>query len=86
MTNVASGLDQIVGLRRGECHQITDPIGRLMKIDDVCKDVGLCRAMIYRCIKRSRNPFPRPVKIGYASRWRESEIIAWKAALISRNE
>jgi len=86
VNNVASGPDQIDSQRRVEHYQIADPIGRLMKIDDVCKDVGLCRAMIYRCIKRRRNPFPQPVKIGYASRWRESEIIAWKAALISRNE
>ncbi len=60
----------------------SDSIGKLLKITDVCRDVGLSRAMIYRCIKQENHPFPRPVKIGYASRWREADVIAWKTALM----
>lgn len=61
-----------------------DEVGRLMRIDEVCKEVGLCKAMIYRCMQRESAPFPRPVKVGHASRWREMDIRRWKRQLSIR--
>jgi len=58
-----------------------DPFGRLLKIKDVCQDLSLSRATIYRLMKNSINPFPNPVKIGMASRWLKCDIIAWKQKL-----
>ncbi|WP_375207660.1 helix-turn-helix transcriptional regulator [Hyphococcus sp.] len=49
----------------------------LLKIDDVCHLVGLSRAMIYKCIADPEIGFPRPVKIGAASRWRRDEVFDW---------
>jgi prophage regulatory protein len=49
---------------------------RLIKLDEVCRRVGLGKSMIYDLIKNGR--FPRPYKISpYASRWSENEIVAW---------
>jgi len=60
-----------------------DPVGRLLKIKDICRDLSLSRATVYRLMKDPENPFPQPVKIGMASRWLECEIIAWKEKLAS---
>lgn len=49
---------------------------RLMKLDEVCRRVGLGKTMIYVMIKQGR--FPRPYKISpFASRWSEREVVAW---------
>jgi|GEM_PF-6441350 len=58
-----------------------DPVGKLFKITEVCAQLSLSRATIYRLLKDAENPFPQPVKIGMASRWLESEINAWKEKL-----
>jgi prophage regulatory protein len=51
---------------------------RLIKLDEVCRRVGLGKSMIYAMIKEGR--FPRPYKISpFASRWSEQEIVAWIA-------
>lgn len=51
---------------------------RLIKLDEVCRRVGLGKSMIYQMISQSR--FPRPYKISpFASRWSETEIVAWIA-------
>ncbi|RHW16871.1 AlpA family phage regulatory protein [Sphingomonas gilva] len=51
---------------------------RLIKLDEVCRRVGLGKSMIYEMIKEGR--FPRPYKISpFASRWSEIEIVAWIA-------
>lgn len=60
-----------------------DPVGRLLKIEAVCELVGLSRATVYRCIKDSEKPFPKPVKIGACSRWSERQVIDWKKALVA---
>lgn len=60
-----------------------DPVGRLLKIEDVCELLGLSRTTVYRCIKDRAAPFPRPLKIGKCSRWSEGQIIEWKKALIA---
>ena len=58
---------------------MTDPSERperLMKLDEVCRRVGLGKTMIYAMIKEGR--FPRPYKISpFASRWSEQEVVAW---------
>ena len=61
-----------------------DPVGRLLKISDVCLEVGLSRAMVYRLITDAKNPFPKPIKIGNASRWSLIEIIEWKKRALSK--
>ena len=49
---------------------------RLIKLDEVCRRVGLGKTMIYAMIKGGR--FPPPYKISaFASRWSEREVVAW---------
>jgi prophage regulatory protein len=51
---------------------------RLIKLDEVCRRVGLGKSMIYAMIKEGR--FPAPYKISpFASRWSEIEVVAWIA-------
>lgn len=52
---------------------------RLLRLRDVAYLVGLSKATIYRKLKGS--DFPRPVCMGASVRWRESDIVAWIAAL-----
>ena len=50
---------------------------RLLRIAEVEEIVGIKRAMIYRLIQRGT--FPQQYKPGgYASRWSESEVTAWR--------
>ena len=74
---VRSANDQTRSNRR----QFVDPIGRLLKLEDVCANVGLSKTKIYRSIKNEILPFPKPIKIGKASRWLEREIVEWKQAI-----
>ena len=73
-----------------DAHPVTrdhhDPVGRLLKIADVCAETGLSRAMIYRLMADARNPFPRPLKIGNASRWSLVEIIKWKTKALAERD
>lgn len=48
---------------------------KMLRLAEVCETVGLKHAAIYAKIKAKA--FPAPVKIGYASRWIESEVQAW---------
>ncbi|HDR9017870.1 AlpA family transcriptional regulator [Burkholderia multivorans] len=51
---------------------------QVMRMKDVVKKIGLCRATVYAMIKRGE--FPRPIRIGErATGWRESELEAWLA-------
>ena len=53
---------------------------RLLKLTAVCEVTGLSRSMLYRMI--AAEEFPPPRKIGpKASRWLQSEIAGWMAAL-----
>ncbi|WP_206240223.1 helix-turn-helix transcriptional regulator [Novosphingobium terrae] len=55
-----------------------EPPDRLLRIAEVSRRVGLCKAMIYRLI--SREKFPRPFKVSPgASRWSERAVVAWIA-------
>ena len=59
----------------GEVASIAE---RLVKLDEVCRRVGLGKSMIYQMIKEGR--FPPPYKISpFASRWSEQELVAWIA-------
>ncbi len=70
-------------VKGGPITAAADPIGRFFKIADVCRELCLSRATIYRLMKDTENPFPQPVKIGMASRWLECDVIAWKEKLAS---
>jgi prophage regulatory protein len=48
---------------------------RLLTIHQVIRRVGLSRNTIYSLIRKGE--FPKQVKIGYSSRWLESEIDTW---------
>ena len=48
---------------------------RLVNLDEVEKITGFKSSYIYSKIGKSE--FPKPIKIGTASRWRESEVQAW---------
>jgi prophage regulatory protein len=51
---------------------------RMIRMKEVVKKIGLCRATIYAMI--SRGEFPRPIRIGErATGWSESELEAWLA-------
>lgn len=51
---------------------------RLIRLDEVCRRVGLGKSMVYQMIKNGR--FPRPYKISpFAARWSEREVVAWIA-------
>ena len=52
---------------------------RLLARRDVEEKTALRHSKIYDLI--NAGAFPRPVKIGGASRWRESEIDVWIAGL-----
>lgn len=50
---------------------------RLLRLREVIEITGIGKTMIYRLMHESR--FPQQYKPGgYASRWSESEIIAWR--------
>lgn len=50
---------------------------RLLKLDEVKDLTGLSRPTIYRFMKQ--RGFPQPYKPGgYASRWSEAEVHAWR--------
>ncbi|MFM0463063.1 AlpA family transcriptional regulator [Paraburkholderia sediminicola] len=51
---------------------------QVMRMKDVVKKIGLCRATIYAMINRGE--FPRPIRIGErATGWSESELEVWLA-------
>lgn len=53
---------------------------RLINLDEVEKITGFKSSYIYSKIQKGL--FPQPVKIGAASRWRESLVLAWVHAQI----
>lgn len=59
---------------------------RLLRIGEVCALVGIIRAMVYKCMAQETLPFPKPVKIGAASRLAFEDVKAWVAALRDARE
>lgn len=57
---------------------MNEPPDRLLKLAQVLEIVGLGRSMVYRLIRAGE--FPSPHKPGgFASRWSEAEIRAWRS-------
>lgn len=55
------------------------PIDRLMPMKQVEEMTGLSGRQIYRLVRAGT--FPKQFKPGgHASRWSESEVLAWRAA------
>lgn len=55
---------------------------RFLRLEQVIEISGLSKAMIYRLVRDGK--FPVPLKPGgAASRWRESEVRTWHAAVIA---
>jgi excisionase family DNA binding protein len=59
---------------------------RRLRIGEVCALVGISRAMVYKCMAQETLPFPKPVKIGAASRWAFEDVNAWVVALRGARE
>lgn len=50
-----------------------------LRLEEVCKEVGLGVSYIYKLVRQG--DFPQPVKIGSkATRWVQSEVIDWMEA------
>ncbi|QEY75119.1 helix-turn-helix transcriptional regulator [Pseudomonas denitrificans (nom. rej.)] len=58
-----------------QATQQSDQADRLLKITEVCTQVGLGKSAIYEMITAVQ--FPAPIKIGCASRWSQLEIQDW---------
>ena len=56
---------------------------KLLPLPEVESRSGFKSSFIYQLIKEGK--FPAPVKIGNASRWRESEVQQWIHAQIESN-
>lgn len=54
----------------------------LLRFADVRKRVGMGRTAVYALIKAGE--FPRPVKVGAASAWIDTEITRWIRQLAAR--
>lgn len=59
------------------------PGERLIPLPVVESKTGFKSSFIYQLIKDGK--FPKPVKIGMSSRWRESEVQAWIAEQIQNS-
>jgi predicted DNA-binding transcriptional regulator AlpA len=57
---------------------------RLLPLPVVESKTGFKSSFIYQLIKDGK--FPKPVKIGNASRWRQSEVQAWIAEQIQNSK
>ncbi|MEB2328067.1 MAG: AlpA family transcriptional regulator [Pseudomonas sp.] len=51
------------------------PIDILIKMPEVCRQVGLGKSAIYELIAAAA--FPAPVKLGRYSRWSQNEVQGW---------
>ncbi|SEF56369.1 helix-turn-helix transcriptional regulator [Nitrosomonas ureae] len=56
-------------------HQSTSQLERLLYLAEVEFQTGFKTSFLYQLMKEGK--FPKPVKIGNASRWRESEVQQW---------
>jgi prophage regulatory protein len=56
-------------------HFTPEPHERLLRISEVADRTGFKSTFIYFKIKQG--DFPPPVKVGAASRWRESDVQKW---------
>ncbi|MBX9803241.1 MAG: AlpA family phage regulatory protein [Caulobacteraceae bacterium] len=54
---------------------------KLIALPTVMAQTGMCRSWLYAAIKEQR--FPKPVKIGGASRWDSRAVDAWVIEIIA---
>jgi prophage regulatory protein len=54
-----------------------DPLDKLSTVTTIS---GISKPYIYLLI--SKNQFPRPIKVGRASMWLRSEVVAWVSARV----
>lgn len=52
---------------------------RLLKMKDIQELLQLSRSAVYTAIRAGN--FPEPIKIGNASRWKESTVFGWMNGL-----
>ena len=52
-----------------------DPNDKIIRLPQVIDQVGIKKTLIYKMI--AAGTFPKPIKLGFASGWLESEIRAW---------
>lgn len=57
---------------------------RLLRIPSVMEQVGIGKTKIYALMKEDK--FPKPVKMGIISVWRETEVQAWIAEQIEQHK
>lgn len=72
------------GQRRERDAEGAEPVEgpkRLLRMRDVAYQLSMSEAWLYKLVAEGR--FPPPVKIGQASRYRQSDVDAWVAALPS---
>ncbi|USE81132.1 AlpA family phage regulatory protein [Cupriavidus gilardii] len=67
---------------KGPTTALYDPISsgrpnseRILRLPEVQQRIGLSRSSIYARIQEGS--FPRPIKLGHASGWIETEVHAW---------
>jgi prophage regulatory protein len=77
-------MDSIVGLQAGPHADGPFPGSRLLPFVRVRERVGISRTSIYGLI--STGDFPRPVKVGRASRWLSGEIDGWVNSLVEARD
>jgi prophage regulatory protein len=59
--------------------------GKLLRLREVCQDCGISKSTLWLGVQKGT--FPRPVKHSErCTRWVESEIETWKAALIEKRD
>jgi predicted DNA-binding transcriptional regulator AlpA len=58
----------------------TSEAGRLLSIEEVMLQSGMCRTALYGRIKAGS--FPAPAKVGSSSRWLSSEVDRWIRAVM----
>ena len=60
-------------------HQANVRTDRLLRLPNVMALTGLSPASLYKAMARpaAQGGFPQPVKLGRASAWPESEVLAW---------
>lgn len=54
---------------------MSEPIDILIKLPEVCRQVGLTKTPIYGLI--ADGLFPAPIKLGRYSRWSQKEVQEW---------
>ena len=57
----------------------------LLPAREVCRRLGVSRGHLYRLMRRSVAPFPRPIHVGRSARWPSTEVQAWIEREIERN-